>query len=115
MHYSHMSTAIDFYNKCMEEHDSGRALLDIAILLESLCYFRRGELGEGGMCDSEGAINHALGQYGNSHLIKKVYQARSRRIAHSPQQSVQIDRNLLPQVQEYVRKTILQMLYDIIK
>jgi hypothetical protein len=39
-HYSHLSTAIDFYSKCMEDYDSGWALLDLVILLESLCYFR---------------------------------------------------------------------------
>jgi hypothetical protein len=77
--------------------------------------FRKGELGESGKCDSDGAINHALGQYGNSNLVKKVYEARSRRIAHSPQQSVQIDPNLLPQVQEFARITILQILYNISK
>jgi len=39
---------------------------------------------------------------------------RSRRVAHSPQLSVQIDPNLLPQIQEFGRKTILQVLNDVL-
>jgi hypothetical protein len=62
-HYSQLSTAIDFYSKSREEYDFGWALLDLVILLESLGYFCKRQLGETGTCDTAGKINHALGRY----------------------------------------------------
>jgi hypothetical protein len=49
-----------------------------------------------------------------SDLVTKAYQARSQRVTHSPQPSVQIDPSLLPPIQEFGRRTILQILDNVL-
>jgi hypothetical protein len=106
----YLKSAVEFYSKSMEEHDIGWAILDLVIALESLCNFRKARSNERGQCDSKGAINQALGPYTKSDLVKRVYEIRSRRLAHSPQSSVSIDPSLLPELRGFLRDTILSLM-----
>jgi len=71
-------------------------------------------MNETGLCDSAGAINHALGVYANTDLVQKAYEARSRRLAHLPQRTASVDPTLLGQLREYARTTLLKFLDDLI-
>jgi len=107
----YLKLALEFYSKSMEEHDIGWAILDLVIALESLCNFRKVRSNGRGLCDSQGAINRALGPYTKSDLVKRAYEIRSRRLAHSPQSSVSIDPSvLLPELRDFLRDTILSLI-----
>jgi hypothetical protein len=111
-HYSYLTLAFQFYSKSMEEYEIGWALLDLVIALESLCYFRKTQMNDTGLCDSAGAINRALGSYTKAELVRKAYEARSRKFAHSPQPEVVIDPTLLADLREFTRTTLLKILED---
>lgn len=113
-HYSYLILACQFYSKSMEEYEIGWALLDLVIALESLCYFRKTQMNDTGLCDSAGAINRALGAYTKAELVRKAYEARSRKFAHLPQPEVVIDPTLLADLREFTRTTLLKLLEDML-
>lgn len=114
---SHISMALDYYNKSLDEYDDNWALLDLVNALEAICRF---ESSGRNPCVSKGKIIRVFSEYDQSpmpsteeKIIKDAYRKRSEFIAHSFIPPLDVDMKFLKDVRDLTRKRLLRHLdYD---
>lgn len=113
---SHISMALDYYNKSLDEYDNNWALLDLVNALEAICRF---ESRRRNPCVSNGRIIRVFSEYDQSpmpstekKIIKDAYRRRSEFIAHSFTPPLDVDMKILKDVRDLTRKRLLRHLDD---